>query len=55
MAVELRRRLTGEGHEDPPWLTIEKALAELEDALGKVGQDAPALAGYREHLEGLRS
>ena len=51
MAAELRRRLVGEGHEAPPWLTVEKALAELDEALGKVGSDAPALVGYREHLE----
>lgn len=41
--------------EAPPWLTVEKALVELDVAVAKVGTDAPALAGYREHLEGLRS
>ncbi|MBP7816192.1 MAG: hypothetical protein KA085_08710 [Phenylobacterium sp.] len=55
MAAELRRRLVGEGHDAPPWLTVEKALAELDEALAKVGVDAPALVGYREHLEGLSS
>lgn len=50
MTAELRRRLMGEGHEAPPWLTVEKALAELDFAVAKVGADAPALAGYREHL-----
>lgn len=38
-----------------PWLTVEKALVELDEALAKVGANAPALAGYREHLEGLGS
>ncbi len=55
MTAELRRRLMGEGHEAPPWLTVEKALAELDEALAKVGADAPALAGYREHLAGLHA
>ena len=53
MAAELRRRLVGEGHEAPPWLTVEKAIAELDEAVAKVGTDVPALAGYREHVEGL--
>ena len=55
MAAEMRRRLVGEGHEAPPWLTVDKALAELDEALAKVGADVPALAGYREHLAGLGS
>ena len=55
MAAEMRRRLVGEGHDAPPWLTVEKALSELDDALATVGADAPALAGYREYLEGLGS
>ncbi len=55
MTAELRRRLVGEGHEALKWLTVEKALAELDEALATVGAHAPALVGFREHLEGLRS
>lgn len=40
---------------DCPRLTVQKALAEVDEAVAKVGADALALAGYREHLEGLRS
>jgi exonuclease I len=47
----LAMRLTGHGHEDPPWLTLATADAEAEAIESQLsGDDSAMVYGFRAHV-----
>jgi hypothetical protein len=55
MDAEVSRRVRGEGSDDFPWMTIPKALAELDSMIAELPASAHGpLQEYRIQLLGRR-